>query len=162
MEFIAESDCQMIVTNDELGIRGKFDFINHKRSIISDLKTTGNLERALKELVYQGKPNIYHKYVRQLAIYQHLYYLESGEQYQAELIFIDYRGNHQVIRIGQKALDKALAQIFKDIEVLKEIDEGTRPYIETIDITDDTPLVNPGASLDLDTVDEDTYLSNID
>lgn len=162
MEFIKESDAQMIITNEEWGMRGKFDFINHKRSIISDLKTTWNLERALKEMIYQGKPNIYHKYVRQLAIYQELYYRESGVKYQTELIFIDYRGHHRVVRIGQKALDKALEQVNRDIDVLRSICHGERPYIETIDITDADTLVNPEALIDPEVSEEDSYLSDKD
>jgi len=77
LEFIAESDAQCIITNDDWGMRGKFDFINHKREIIADLKTTGNIDILERELIYKGQPNIYHKYVRQLAIYQELYRRET-------------------------------------------------------------------------------------
>ena len=91
LEFIAESDSQCIIVNDDWGMRGKFDFINHKREIISDLKTTGNIDILERELIYKGQPNIYHKYVRQLAIYQELYRRETGKTYQVELIVIDYK-----------------------------------------------------------------------
>lgn len=136
MEFIGECDCQKICVSDEWGVRGKFDFLNKKRKIIADLKTTGQLGQTLKELLYKGKPNIYHKYVRQLAIYQHLYFLETGEKFKVQLIFIDYKGHHRIIPIGQRALDASLAQVMIDIEVLKSIYNGEREFNETYDIDD--------------------------
>lgn len=140
IEYIAESDCQKICVSEDWGMKGKFDFLNRKRGRISDLKTTWNLERVLKEMFYKGQPNIYHKYIRQLAIYQELFYLESGEKMECELIFIDYKGHHCVKRIGQRALDKALEQVHRDIEVLKKIYAGDMPYIQTIDIDEETEL----------------------
>lgn len=138
MEFISECDCQKICVSEDWWVKGKFDFLNRKRNLISDLKTTGNLDRIMKELIYKGQPNIYHKYVRQLAIYQELYFLETGVKYQAELIFIDYKGHHRVVRIGQRALDKALAQIRKDIDVLREVYTGERAFTPIIDIDEAT------------------------
>lgn len=145
LEFIAESDAQCIITNDDWGMRGKFDFINHKREIIADLKTTGNIDILERELIYKWQPNIYHKYVRQLAIYQELYRRETGKTYQVELIVIDYKGHHRVIRIGHKAIDKALEQVYKDIEVLGTMYSGEKNFIETYDISDEQPLINPVA-----------------
>lgn len=138
MEYIAECDCQKICVDEAWWVKGKFDFLNRKKGRISDLKTTGNLERILKEMFYKGQPNVYHKYIRQLAIYQHLYYLESGEKLECELIFIDYKGHHDVKRIGQRALDKALEQVMKDIEVLKKMYSGEMSFIQVIDIDEDT------------------------
>jgi len=142
MEFIEECDCQKICVSDEWGVRGKFDFLNKKRKVIADLKTTGQLDKILKELIYKGKPNIYHKYVRQLAIYQHLYFLETGERYAVELIIIDYKGHHRIIPIGQRALDKALEQVMSDIELLRSIYTGERPFNEVYDIDELLPLAN--------------------
>ena len=85
-------------------------------------------------MFYKGQIQVHHKYVRQLAIYQQLYFLETWKKYMAELIIIDYKGNHNVIRIGQRALDKALEQVMRDIEVLSQVYSGERPYIETYDI----------------------------
>lgn len=138
MDYIAESDCQKICVDEEWWVKGKFDFLNRKRGRISDLKTTGNLERILKEMFYKGQPNVYHKYIRQLAIYQELFYKESGERLTCELIFIDYKGHHCVKRIGQRALDKALEQVMKDIEVLKKMYSWELSFIQTIDIDDAT------------------------
>jgi hypothetical protein len=118
-------------------VKGKFDLLNIKRGKISDIKTTGQLDRVLKELLYKGKPNIYHKYVRQLAIYQYLYFLETGERFNVELIFIDYKGHHRVIPIGQRALDKSLAQVMKDIEVLKSVYNGERGFNDVYDIDEE-------------------------
>ena len=87
-----------------------------------------------RDMFYKGQIQVHHKYVRQLAIYQHLYFLETGKKYMAELIIIDYKGNHNVIRVGQRALDKALEQVMRDIEVLSQVYSGERPYIETYDI----------------------------
>lgn len=134
MEFIKECDSQFMIVSDEWGMKGKFDFINHKRWLISDLKTTGNIDMLTRDMFYKGQIQVHHKYVRQLAIYQHLYFLETGKKYMAELIIIDYKGNHNVIRIGQRALDKALEQVMRDIEVLSQVYSGARPYIETYDI----------------------------
>lgn len=138
MEYIAECDCQKICVDEAWWVKWKFDFLNRKKGRISDLKTTWNLERILKEMFYKGQPNVYHKYIRQLAIYQHLYYLESGEQWECELIFIDYKGHHCVKRIGQRALDKALEQVMKDIEVLKKMYSGEMSFIQVIDIDEET------------------------
>lgn len=138
IEYIAESDCQKICVSEEWWVKGRFDFLNRKKGRISDLKTTWNLERILKEMFYRGQPNVYHKYIRQLAIYQHLYYLESGEKWECELIFIDYKGHHCVKRIGQRALDKALEQVMKDIEVLKKMYSGEMAFIQVIDIDEET------------------------
>lgn len=52
-EFISECDCQKICVSEEWGMKGKFDFLNRSRGLISDLKTTGNLERTMKELTYK-------------------------------------------------------------------------------------------------------------
>ena len=134
MEFIKECDSQFMIVNDEWGMKGKFDFINHKRWLISDLKTTGNIDMLTRDMFYKGQIQVHHKYVRQLAIYQQLYFLETWKKYMAELIIIDYKGNHNVIRIGQRALDKALEQVMRDIEVLSQVYSGERPYIETYDI----------------------------
>lgn len=92
----------------------------------------------MKELIYKGQPNIYHKYVRQLAIYQELYFLETGLKYDVELIFIDYKGHHRIVRIGQRALDKSLAQVRKDIDVLREVYTGERAFTPIIDIDEAT------------------------
>lgn len=138
MEYIAECDCQKICVDEAWWVKGKFDFLNRKKGRISDLKTTWNLERILKEMFYKWQPNVYHKYIRQLAIYQHLYYLESGEPWECELIFIDYKGHHCVKRIGQRALDKALEQVMKDIEVLKKMYSGEMSFIQVIDIDEET------------------------
>ena len=141
MEFIQECDCQKICVSEDWWVKGKFDFLNRKRNLISDLKTTGNLDRIMKELIYKGQPNIYHKYVRQLAIYQELYFLETGLKYQCELIFIDYKWHHRIVRIGQRALDKALAQVRKDIDVLREVYTGERAFTPIIDIDEATEEV---------------------
>lgn len=137
-EFISECDCQKICVSEEWGMKGKFDFLNRSRWLISDLKTTGNLERTMKELTYKWQPNIYHKYVRQLAIYQQLYYLESGERFDVELIFIDYKGKHRIVKIWQRALDKAMEQIDRDIEMLKKMYSGDLPFTPVLDIDEAT------------------------
>jgi len=50
-----------------------------------------------------------------------------------------------VIRIGQKAIDKSLEQVYKDIEVLGQMYSGGKDFIETYDISDEQPLINPVA-----------------
>lgn len=134
MEFIKECDSQFHIVNDEWGMKGKFDFINHKRWLISDMKTTGNLDMLTRDMFYKCQIQVHHKYVRQLAIYQQLYFLETGKRYMAELIIIDYKGKHTVIRVWQRALDKALEQVMRDIEVLRQVYSGERSFIETYDI----------------------------
>lgn len=155
-EYLKDCDMQMVITNDDWGMRGKFDLISHKYQRISDLKTTGNLERFMKELVYQGKPNIYHKYVRQLAIYQELYFRESGKRYDTELIIIDWKGKHTVFRVGQWALDRALAQVYKDIDVLRAMYNNETPFIKVYDILPDEEVFN------VDVPEESEYLTQFD
>ena len=141
LEYIKECDSQHISVSEEWGMRWKFDFLNTKRKLISDLKTTWNLDRMMKEVTFQWKPNIYHKNIRQMAIYQELHFLDTWEKFQCELIYIDYKGKHRILRIGQRALDKALEQVRKDIEVLRKIYAWERSFIEAIDI-DDTPITH--------------------
>ncbi len=112
---------QLILTNDNRKFRGKFDFYHPVDNRISDLKTTGNLEKLLKDLMYKWSVNINHKYVRQLAFYQQLAMHQLGTKPTCELIIIDHSGNHIVIRIGQKALDKAWEQIERDLLVLERM-----------------------------------------
>ena len=137
MDYIKECDSQMMITNDDWGMKGKFDFINHKRELISDLKTTGNLDMLTRDMFYKWQIQVHHKYVRQLAIYQQLYFLETGKRYKAELIIIDYNGKHTVIRIGQRALDIALKQVNRDIEVLRQVYSWERPFIAEYDIPEE-------------------------
>ena len=137
MDYIKECDSQMMITNDDWWMKGKFDFINHKRGLISDLKTTGNLDMLTRDMFYKGQIQVHHKYVRQLAIYQQLYFLDTGKRYKAELIIIDYSGKHTVIRIGQRALDIALKQVNRDIEVLRQVYSGERPFITEYDIPEE-------------------------
>ena len=120
MQYIAECETQFTMVDDGLGMRGKFDFFNPKRWRITDLKTTKNLDRIKKELIFRNEINVYHKYTRQLAIYQRLAYYQTGEFYTCELAIIDHKWHHMLIRIGQEALDLAWAQVEKDIEVLRQ------------------------------------------
>ena len=46
---------------------------------------------------------------------------QLGTKPTCELIIIDHSGNHIVIRIGQKALDKAWEQIERDLLVLERM-----------------------------------------
>jgi len=117
-QFIAECVSQCIITDDEWCMKGKFDHFNEKRKIIADLKTTGKFDKLLQEIYYNGQVNIYHKYVRQLAIYRELVFRKTGEYYACELIVIWYSGQAQILSIPSEALDDAIAQVKIDIAVL--------------------------------------------
>lgn len=120
-DYIAQCQTQLVLTDEVNKFKGKFDFYNPIDNRISDLKTTWKLDRLLKELMYKWQVNIHHKYVRQLAFYQHLALTQLGTAPSCELIIIDYDGNHIVIRIGQKALDAAWEQIQRDLKMLKQM-----------------------------------------
>mgnify|MGYP003403031128 CR=1 FL=1 len=118
MQFIKECSSQCIVTDEEWLMKGKFDHYNPKRKVIADLKTTGKFDKLLQELYYNGQVNIYHKYVRQLAIYRELVFRKTGEYFKCELIVIGYSGQAMILDIPALALDDAMVQVKKDIAVL--------------------------------------------
>lgn len=117
-QFIAECTSQCIITDDEWMMKGKFDHFNEKRKVIADLKTTWKFDKLLQELYYGGQVNIYHRYVRQLAIYRELIFRKTNEWYKCELIVIGYSGQAMILDIPSEALDDSMVQIKKDIEVL--------------------------------------------
>lgn len=117
-QYIAECDNQMVVTSEKLKMKGKFDHCNTKRKRISDLKTTGQFDRLIEEIYYGGNVNVNHKYVRQLAIYRELVYGETNEWWDCELIIIGTDGKHIILRIPHNAMDVAMAQVRKDIDML--------------------------------------------
>ena len=140
MQYIKECECQFAIANEDLGIKGKFDFFNRKRGRISDLKTCGNLDRLKKELIFRNEINVCHKYTRQLAIYQKLAYYQTGETLECELIIIDHAGHQMILRIGQTALDLAWEQIEKDLEVLlKYANKEVTDYAICLDATRHEP-----------------------
>ena len=89
-----------------------------KRKVIADLKTTGKFAKLLQELYYNGQVNIYHKYIRQLAIYRELVFRKTGELFACELIILGYGGESIILDIPAEALDDAIAQVKKDIAIL--------------------------------------------
>ena len=117
-QFISECTSQCIITDDEWTMKGKFDHFNEKRKVIADLKTTGKFDKLLQEIYYGGQVNIYHRYVRQLAIYRELVYRKTKEWYKCELIIIGYSGQAMILDIPKEALDDSMVQVKKDIEVL--------------------------------------------
>lgn len=118
-QYIAECQTQVILVNEDLGIKGKPDFYNPIRNRITDLKTCMNIDRLKKELIYKNEINPFHRYTRQLAIYQRLAYFDIGIFPECELAIIDHKGHHMILRVWQEALDIAWEQVDRDIEVLK-------------------------------------------
>ena len=117
-EYITECDNQKIVVSDRLNIKWKFDHCNTKRKRISDLKTTGQFDKLIEEIYYGGNVNVNHKYIRQLAIYRELVHGETNEWWDCELIIIGTDGKHIILRIPHNAMDVAMDQVRKDIEML--------------------------------------------
>lgn len=140
-DYISECQTQLILTDEVNKFRGKFDFYNPKDNRISDLKTTGNLEKLLKDIVYKGQVNVNHKYIRQLAFYQQLALTQLKTKPTCELIIIDHSGNHIVVRIGQHALDLAWAQIQRDLEVLKRM-LTQKEYAMVLDVTNEEVIID--------------------
>lgn len=135
-QYIAECDNQMVVTSEKLRMKGKFDHCNTKRKRISDLKTTGQFDKLIEEIYYGGNVNVNHKYIRQLAIYRELVYGETGEWWECELIIIGTDGKHIILRIPQNAMDVAMIQVRKDIDML-----NTYRFPTDGDSVDDRPDV---------------------
>lgn len=127
IEYIEECEPgQIILTDDTNYVKGKLDLLNMKRKRYTDLKTTGNMERVLfRELIFDGYINPYHKYVRQLAIYQELIRQATGEVYEMELAIFDYNGQYKLVRISQDALDFASKLNADAMKVLVDYVEGT-------------------------------------
>lgn len=117
-QFIAECKSQYVIVDNEWMFKSKFDHFNEVREVIADLKTTGKFDKLLQELYYGGQVNIYHRYVRQLAIYRELVFRKTGKWYKCELIVIGYSCQAMILDIPSEALDDAMVQIKKDIEVL--------------------------------------------
>lgn len=135
-QYIAECDNQMVVTSEKLKMKGKFDHCNTKRKRISDLKTTGQFDKLIEDIYYGGNVNVNHKYVRQLAIYRELVYGETGEWWECELIIIGTDGKHIILRIPHAAMDVAMDQVRKDIDML-----NTYRFPKDGDSVDDRPDV---------------------
>ena len=133
-QYIAECDNQKIVVSEKLQLKWKFDHFNMKRKRISDLKTTGQFDKLIEEIYYGGNVNVNHKYIRQLAIYRQLVLDTTWERYDCELIIIWTNGKHIILRIPHEAMDDAIAQVNKDIEVLNSYrfpDGDDRPNTTT-------------------------------
>ena len=135
-QYIAECDNQKIVVSEKLKMKGKFDHFNPTRRRISDLKTTGQFDRLIEDIYYGGNVNVNHKYIRQLAIYRELVYGETNEWWDCELIIIGTAGKHIILRIPHAAMDVAMAQVRKDIEML-----NTYRFPADGDSVDDRPDV---------------------
>lgn len=137
MQYVAECEPgQIILTDDENFVKGKLDLLNTKRKRYTDLKTTGNIDTVLlKELIFDGYINPYHKYVRQMAIYQELIRQATGETYEMELAIFDYKGKFKLIRIAQEALDFAAnLNLTAMEELLKYVTGEKKDYAETFGI----------------------------
>lgn len=135
-QYISECDNQRIVTSETLRMKWKFDHCNPLRKRISDLKTTGQFDRLIEEIYYGGNVNVNHKYVRQLAIYRELVHGETNEWWDCELIIIGTDGKHIILRIPHSAMDVAMAQVRKDIDML-----NTYRFPTNGDSVDDRPDV---------------------
>lgn len=120
MQYIAECDNQMVVVNESAMLKGKFDHSNSKRKRISDLKTTGTIDKPMKEIYWGNNVNINHKYVRQWAFYRALVLGQTGERWDFELIVIAHNGESIILRIPHEAMDEAWKNIERDIEELNK------------------------------------------
>lgn len=120
-EYTDECQKQLILTDEKMKLKWKLDYYNPKKNRITDLKTTGNLDKVLWELIYKWKLNINHRYVRQGAFYRHLVSVQTGTMAEFELAIIDHNGRHIVLRFSQRALDMAWEQILKDLNKLAEL-----------------------------------------
>jgi hypothetical protein len=141
-QYIAESETQVVLTSDELWMKGKPDIINVTRKRCTDLKTCGNLDILMKALTFRGEINIFHKYTRQLAIYRRLIQEKTGELFDMELMVIAHSGKPLRIAVSHEALDLAWAQIEKDIaELIKYGSEEEQDYALKLTFTPKEPGV---------------------
>jgi len=132
-QYIAQPSIstQNIYTDDELMLKGKFDFLDNCDRIV-DLKCTGSVAMVKKELLWNGHLNLNHKWVRQMSIYRHLLLESSKGNASADVVLaiVGHDGSCWFLRLDPDSMDIAFRNVLRDIAHLRNaIDTGT--YIET-------------------------------
>jgi len=104
---------ELETTTGSLKIKGKVDFINHTTKQIVDLKTTGSMEKVYDDLMFRTTPNIYARYIRQLAFYRHM--ASPEHDYECALAVADANGEIAFIPIRKDILDAAWEKLYADV-----------------------------------------------
>ena len=95
-------------------IKWKMDYINHDQKWIIDLKTTANVETLWEDLQFKWDANIFHKYIRQGALYNKLL-----PWYSFAIAVIDDAWRMKFIPVRQDILDESFNYVLQDITELQ-------------------------------------------
>lgn len=95
-------------------LKGKFDFINDTTKEAVDQKTTWNIRTYWKDIQFRGIPDIYHRNIRQMTIYNKL-----TDWYKMNLAIVDDNTGMLFIPIEQYIVDKCWEQVLVDLQELQ-------------------------------------------
>lgn len=126
-EFIRHPDCKKWNHNESIRtkdiilnnwhiiqMKGKFDFINDTNKEAVDQKTTANVKTYWKDIQYKWVPDIYHRNIRQMTIYNKL-----TDWYKMNLAVVDDNTGMMFIPIEQYVVDKCWEQVLIDLQELQ-------------------------------------------
>lgn len=119
--YLETLNAQETLEDPTLQLKGKLDFFDPNTNHIIDLKVPWSIDNFLKDL-YTWKDrqlNIYHKYIRQMALYSHLVEVATGIYPTCELLAVSHKGEAILVPITEEARRSAWAVLLDDIELYR-------------------------------------------
>lgn len=138
-EFLKDEDTEAQVQLKEtinwVTMKGLPDFVNKKKNLIVDLKTTWSMDMIIDQLQFRWTPKLTANYIRQLSIYNKLLW----GWYDWALALVTSTGV-KWISIPNAILEEAWTKIEEDIISLNKFLENPKTLEESIFVADDSMI----------------------